>query len=70
MERVTGFGDDEEERDRKYLFVQTLFNRLMFVYFISRKGWLEFGEDKDYLNALWRSYESDTDETEGSMNRG
>ena len=65
MERVTGFGDDEDESDRKNLFVQTLFNRLMFVYFISRKGWLEFGEDKDYLNALWRSYESDNDETEG-----
>ena len=36
------------------MFVQTLFNRLMFVYFLSRKGWLSFGGDKDYLNALWR----------------
>ena len=50
---VTGFGDDTEARHR---FVQTLFNRLMFIYFLSRKGWLTFNGDKDYLNALWRDY--------------
>ncbi len=50
---VTGFGTDTEARRR---FVQTLFNRLMFVYFLSRKGWLTFKGDKDYLNALWRDY--------------
>ena len=51
--RVAGFGDDAEAKRR---FVQTLFNRLMFVYFLSRKGWLAFNGDKDYLNALWRDY--------------
>ena len=55
-ESVSGFGDDEEETKR--LFVQTLFNRLMFVYFLQRKGWLSFQGDKDYLNALWRDYGS------------
>ena len=50
---VTGFGADTEARRR---FVQTLFNRLMFVYFLSRKGWLTFNGDKDYLNALWNDY--------------
>ena len=50
---ITGF---ENERDL-HLFTQTLFNRLMFVYFISRKGWLTFEGDADYLNALWRDYE-------------
>ena len=30
--------------------------RLMFVYFLSRKGWLTFSGDKDYLNALWNDY--------------
>ena len=49
-----GFAPDEAE-DRR-MFVQTLFNRLMFVYFLSRKGWLSFGGDKDYLNALWHDY--------------
>ena len=47
-ERLSGFGPDEKEDKR--LFVQTLFNRLMFVYFLSRKGWLTFSSDKDYLN--------------------
>ena len=54
--QVSGFGPAEDEDKR--LFVQTLFNRLMFVYFLSRKGWLTFGGDKDYLNALWRDYEA------------
>ena len=52
-ESITGFGNDKEARHR---FVQTLFNRLMFIYFLSRKGWLTFKDDKDYLNALWRDY--------------
>ena len=51
--QVPGFGRSEED---KRLFVQTLFNRLMFVYFLSRKGWLTFSGDKDYLNALWNDY--------------
>ena len=54
-EGVSGFGDDNET---KRLFVQTLFNRLMFVYFLQRKGWLSFQGDKDYLNTLWRDYGS------------
>ena len=58
MELVTGFGEDPEAKN---LFVQTLFNRLMFVYFISRKGWLEFEGENDYLDALWESYELDGD---------
>lgn len=38
---ITGFGDAE----RKRLFTQRLFNRLMFVAFIEKKGWLSFGGD-------------------------
>ena len=40
-------------------FTQTLFNRLLFVHFVSRKGWLRFNGDTDYLNALWRDYAAD-----------
>lgn len=40
---------DEELR----LFTQTLFNRLMFLRFIERKGWLEFNGRHDYLRALF-----------------
>ena len=56
---VTGFGDD---KDSKRLFVQTLFNRLMFVYFLQRKGWLTFKGDSDYLNALWKSYPAQSED--------
>ena len=60
---VQGFADDEIERKR--LFVLTLFNRLMFVHFLSRKGWLQFGGgrgergEREYLDALWRDYQAD-----------
>ena len=56
MERVGGFG--ARESDAKSVFVQTLLNRLMFVYFLSRKGWLRFGNSGDYLNALWQDWRS------------
>ena len=53
---IDGFGGGEEETG--HVFTQTLFNRLMFVYFLSRKGWLKFNGETDYLNALWRNYGS------------
>ena len=56
-EHVSGFGPDEKEEKR--LFIQTLFNRLMFVYFLSRKSWLTFRGNNDYLNALWNDYRAD-----------
>ena len=56
IDHVEGFGTSDGEQEDKKLFVQTLFNRLMFIYFLSRKGWLTFGGDNDYLNALWRDY--------------
>lgn len=49
-ERVRGIPDQVERR----LFCQTLFNRLMFLYFLQRKGWLTFKDDANYLPALWR----------------
>ena len=56
---VTGFGDDAESRRP---FVQTLFNRLMFVYFLQRKSWLTFKGDNDYLNALWKDYPTQSED--------
>jgi len=53
---VRGFGQNKEEEDAKKLFVQTVFNRLMFIYFLSRKGWLKFKGNPDYLNALRKDY--------------
>ena len=51
-ELITGFSDPEERKQ----FVQTLFNRMMFVYFLSRKGWLKYEGKTDYLNTLWDAY--------------
>ena len=62
-DRVTGFGQGDEEDKAKQMFVQTLFNRLMFIYFLQRKGWLEFQGDNDYLNALWKNYRASEDQT-------
>ena len=47
---------DQSEAEQ---FTQTLFNRLLFVHFVSRKGWLRFNGDANYLNALWRDYHKD-----------
>ena len=44
-------------------FNQTLFNRLLFVHFVSRKGWLKFNGDTDYLNALWQDYKASPSST-------
>ena len=54
--QIKGFGAGKDEEEQRHLFTQTLFNRLMFVYFLSRKGWLKFENNTDYLNALWSSY--------------
>ena len=53
---IAGFPDNADGPESRRSFVQTLFNRLMFVYFLSRKGWLTFNGEADYLNALWRDY--------------
>ena len=51
MDMVKGIPDADEHR----LFCQTLFNRLMFLYFLQRKGWLKFNGNTEYLEALWQS---------------
>jgi hypothetical protein len=43
----------------KRLFTQRLFNRLMFLAFIQKKGWLRFAGDPNYLPALWRDHVED-----------
>lgn len=37
----------------KRLFTQRLFNRLLFIRFLEKKGWLWFGKRRDYLQALF-----------------
>ncbi|MBS1768273.1 MAG: Eco57I restriction-modification methylase domain-containing protein, partial [Acidobacteria bacterium] len=50
------FPKGEAGKDPAQLFVQRLFNRLMFLAFIQRKGWLTINGGKEYLAALHRSY--------------
>lgn len=38
--------------EEKHLYAQSLFNRLMFLRFIERKGWLKLGDSPDYLQSL------------------
>lgn len=48
----------DKEKDPLQMFTQRLFNRLMFLAFIERKGWLKMGRRTDYLSALWESRSS------------
>ena len=59
---LEGFGNTKPEVERKRLYTQRLFNRLMFIAFIQKKGWLKFEGEKDYLAALWRDYEREDSE--------
>jgi hypothetical protein len=49
---IEGIRDDEQKR----LFTQKLFNRLMFIAFVQKKGWLEFNGSQDYFKALWQDW--------------
>jgi len=53
--RIKGFRDQERRR----LFTQHLFNRLMFIRFIQKKGWLKLDSQTNYLTTLWRLYAQD-----------
>lgn len=44
-QQISGIANPEAKR----LFAQKLFNRLMFIAFIEKKGWLKFGDRTDYL---------------------
>src|SRR3989449_2983058 len=58
--RVEGLIQGLSNQERKRLFAQRLFNRLMFITFIQKKGWLKFNSDTDYLPALWKAYQRDS----------
>ncbi len=44
---------------RRRMYTQRLFNRLLFIAFIERKGWLRFEDRTDYLAALFEAAERD-----------
>ena len=57
-------GIPESETEERRLYTQRLFNRLMFLRFIEKKGWLTYDRNNDYLRALFDATEaSETDES-------
>jgi len=54
-EDCIGKENKELKNDKLRFFTQMLFNRLMFLRFIEKKGWLKFGEGNDYLKNLFSS---------------
>lgn len=56
FEQVEGQIQGIKGAESKRLFTQRLFNRLMFVAYIQKKGWLKFDGNTDYLNSLWRDF--------------
>lgn len=51
------------EKEAAEQFTQTLFNRLLFIHFISKKGWVTWNGNPDYLNALLRDYQNEPGQT-------
>ncbi|MFC1620386.1 Eco57I restriction-modification methylase domain-containing protein [Candidatus Neomarinimicrobiota bacterium] len=63
-EQIQGITGEEQKR----LFTQKFFNRLMFIAFIEKKGWLKYDNTADYLNELWDSYTRDRTEKSNFYN--
>lgn len=60
-------GEKEKRQEARWLFAQRLFNRLLFIRFLEKKGWLQLGDgqqDRAYLHALWKDYEQNEGQTE------
>ncbi len=56
--------------EQKRLYAQRFFNRLMFLAFLERKGWMNFGGRKDYLRALFADYsENETNKRAANFHR-
>ncbi|MYA70496.1 hypothetical protein F4009_00285 [Candidatus Poribacteria bacterium] len=55
-------GIPEADKEARRLYTQRLFNRLMFLRFIEKKGWLTYNGNRDYLRSLFDATEAQTDE--------
>jgi type I restriction-modification system DNA methylase subunit len=55
FEKVEASVEGVPNGELRRLYAQRLFNRLMFLYFIQRKGWLSFQGDNNYLRALFNA---------------
>jgi hypothetical protein len=69
-EGIKGFATGQAGDEARNLFTQRLFNRLMFLAFIQKKGWLQYDGNPDYLRTLWTAHESDKFANKGSFYEG
>ena len=67
---IQGFSADQAGEEACNLFTQRLFNRLMFLAFVQKKGWLRFNGNVDYLCTLWTAHQRDTFANKGSFYEG
>ncbi len=49
------------DKESARLYTQQLFNRLMFIYFLQKKGWLIFEGNKNYLRCLFNAAENNNE---------
>jgi type I restriction-modification system DNA methylase subunit len=69
-EGIKGFATGQAGDEARNLFTQRLFNRLMFLAFIQKKGWLQYDGNPDYLRTLWTAHETDKFANKGSFYEG
>lgn len=56
------------DMEQKRLYTQKFFNRLVFLAFLERKGWLAFDGRQDYLQALYDDYHDNDEEKRADAN--
>ena len=62
-DRTVGTLSETMKREEAEQFTQILFNRLLFIHFISKKGWTAWKGNSDYLKALWIDYQGNEEQT-------
>lgn len=55
--------------EKKRLYTQRFFNRVLFITFLERKGWLTFNGRKDYLRALIEDYAKNQKDKNANFHR-
>ncbi|NPV10410.1 MAG: hypothetical protein HPY57_01280 [Ignavibacteria bacterium] len=56
----------DETYEKKHSFAQLLLSRIMFLYFLQRKGWFkwkDYVQDKNYVKNLWEKYKKWREQT-------
>ncbi|MEO0285533.1 MAG: DNA methyltransferase [candidate division WOR-3 bacterium] len=60
-EKIVKNLDNKIEESKRFSFAQLLLSRVLFVYFLQKKGWLkwkDYEKDKNYLRTFWQKYKA------------